>query len=165
MRRYRQRYSAPMDGARDVETVERVIASPPEAIFDLLVNPRRHRDIDGSGTVRDAKGEPERLVLGSTFGMSMRMGIPYSMRSTVIEYEENRLLAWQTRVPAPVGRFVGGRVWRYELEPVEDGTRVRETWDITDESALTKPFVRRAAAGTRKNMTATLARIEDLVTD
>jgi uncharacterized protein YndB with AHSA1/START domain len=60
----------------DVETVERVIAAPPEKIFDLLADPRRHRDIDGSGTVHEAKNAPERLALGSTFGMSMRVGIP-----------------------------------------------------------------------------------------
>ncbi len=81
----------------DVVTVERFIPAPPSKIFDLLADPSRHRDIDGSGTVRDAKAGSERLVLGSQFGMSMRMGIPYSMQSTVIELEEDRRIAWQTR--------------------------------------------------------------------
>jgi uncharacterized protein YndB with AHSA1/START domain len=148
----------------DVETVERLIPAPPEAIFDLIADPSRHRDIDGSGTVRNAKGEPQRLALGSRFGMSMKMGMPYSMVSTVIEFEENRRLAWQTRGPSALGRLVAGRIWRYELEPVEGGTLVRESWDISQESALTKPAVRRAGAVTRKNMAATLARIEELVT-
>jgi hypothetical protein len=92
------------------------------------------------------------------------MGIPYSMVSTVVEFEENRRIAWQTRGPGPIGRHVAGRVWRYELEPVDGGTRVRETWDITSESAVTKPVVRLGADKTRKNMEATLARIEELVT-
>ena len=35
----------------DVESVERVIAAPPEKIFDLLADPARHHDIDGSGSV------------------------------------------------------------------------------------------------------------------
>ena len=155
---------APVDDQRDVETVERLIPAPPEAIFELLVDPRRHRDIDGSGSVRDARGEPQRLGLGSSFGMSMKIGVPYSMVSTVIEYEENRRLAWQTRGPTPLGRFVAGRIWRYELEPADGGTLVRESWDISQESPLTKPLVRRSAAETRKNMAATLARIEELVT-
>jgi uncharacterized protein YndB with AHSA1/START domain len=143
----------------DTVRVERTIAAPPEAIFDLLADPARHREIDGSGTVRAARGESERLRLGSTFGMSMRMGLPYSMVNTVVELEENRRIAWQTRGPS-VLRVVGGRIWRYELEPVEGGTRVRETWDISQESRFTKPGVRRLAAKTRENMAATLERIE-----
>jgi uncharacterized protein YndB with AHSA1/START domain len=148
----------------DVVTVERVIPAPPEAIFDLIADPHRHHDIDGSGSVQGAKGEHQRLVLGSTFGMSMKLGVPYSMVSTVIEYEENRRLAWQTRGPTAIGKHFGGRIWRYELEPVEGGTRVRESWDISQESAATRPLVRRAAGATSKNMTATLERIEQLVT-
>ena len=153
-----------MSDERDVVTVERRIEAPPEPIFDLLVQPERHRDIDGSGTVRDPKGEVPRLGMGSRFGMSMHMGIPYSMVSTVIEYEENRRLAWQTTGPGPFGAHVGGRIWRYELEPVDGGTLVRESWDIRQESALTRPIIRRGAGQTRKNMAATLERIEKLVT-
>jgi len=40
---------------------------------------------------------------------------------------------------------------------------VRESWDISEESALTKRIVRRDADSARKNMTATLERIEQLV--
>jgi uncharacterized protein YndB with AHSA1/START domain len=148
----------------DVETVERTIAAPPEAIFAFLVDPRKHREIDGSGTVRDAKGEPEQLVLGSTFGMSMKMGLPYSMVSTVIEYEENRRIAWQTHGPTRIGKLVGGRIWRYELEPVAGGTLVRESWDISQESAATRPLVRQGAKKTRENMAKTLERIDALLT-
>ena len=35
----------------------------------------------------------------------------------------------------------GGRIWRYELEPVDGGTLVRETWDISQEASLSKPLV------------------------
>jgi len=149
---------------RDVVTVERVIPASPDAIFALIADPSRHPDIDGSGSVRGATGGAQRLGLGSTFGMSMRMGLPYRMTSTVIEFEENRRLAWQTRGPGRIGALAGGRIWRYELEPVDGGTLVRETWDIRQESAATKPVVRRAADETRKNMAATLERIEELVT-
>ena len=144
---------APSD---DTVSVERVIPAPAEKIFDLLADPARHRDIDGSGTVRDAKSGSERLALGSTFGMSMKMGIPYSMVSTVIEFDEDRLIAWQT-----TGR---GRIWRYELEPVDGGTLVRETWDISQEASLSKPLVVRGGKKTAENMDKTLARIEQLVT-
>ena len=147
----------------DVVTVERVIPAAPEAIFDLLADPARHHDIDGSGTVVAAKEGSQRLTLGSRFGMSMKMGIPYSMVSEVVEFEEGRRIAWQTRGPGRIGRHVAGRIWRYELEPVEGGTRVRESWDITQESAVSKPLVRRGAAQTEKNMAATLERIEQVL--
>jgi len=148
----------------DVETVERVIPAPPEKIFELLADPRRHRDIDGSGTVRDVKGDakdqPARLTLGSRFAMSMKLGIPYSMVSEVIEFEDGRRIAWQSRPPIG-GRLAGGRIWRYELEPVEGGTRVRESWDISQEKI--KAVVRPARKRTREAMERTLARIEELV--
>ena len=141
--------------------VERVIPAPPEAIFEILSDPDRHHDIDGSGAVVKAKQGSQRLELGSRFGMSMKVGIPYSMTSTVVELDEPRRIAWQTRGPGNLG---GGRIWRYELEPVDGGTLVRESWDITHESAFTKPLVRKGASKTRENMTATLARIDELVT-
>jgi uncharacterized protein YndB with AHSA1/START domain len=150
--------------SNDVETVERVIAAPPEKIFALLADASRHKDFDGSGTVRDAHDDaPKKLSLGSKFGMSMKLGVPYSMVSTVVEYEENRRIAWQPRPAYPVvNRLAGGRIWRYELEPVDGGTRVRESWDISQESM--KFVVKPARAKTVKNMTATLERLEELVT-
>jgi uncharacterized protein YndB with AHSA1/START domain len=153
-----------MADTADVETVERVIPAPPEAIFDLLADPNRHQEIDGSGTVRDAKGEPQRLALGSEFSVSMKMGLPYSMVSTVVEFEDNRRIAWQTRGPTRLGSWAGGRIWRYEIQPVEGGSLVRESWDISKESAITKPLVRMGGDKTRKNMAATLARIEEITT-
>lgn len=147
-----------------IVSVERTIPAPAEAIFALLADPTRHRDIDGSGTVRQAKGAAGRLGLGSTFGMSMKMGMPYSMANTVVEYEENRRIAWQTHGPGAVGGKIGGRIWRYVLEPVDGGTVVTESWDPTQESVLTRPLIGLTAGKTRSNMEATLARIEELLT-
>ncbi len=154
-----------MAASGDTASAERVIPVPPEKIFDLLADPSRHRDIDGSGTVRAAKGGAERLKMGSTFGMSMKAGIPYSMTNEVIDFEENRCIAWQTRVPYSwAEKLGGGRIWRYELEPVDGGTRVTEIWDISQEAGLTKSLVARGRAHTVENMEKTLARIEEIVT-
>ena len=145
-----------------VISVERVISAPPDRIFPLLADPARHREIDGSGTVRDAKNVPsEPLHLGSTFGMSMKAGVPYSMVNTVIELERDRRIAWQTRPPGVFGKLFGGRIWRYELEPTDAGTLVRETWDITQERG--KQIVRGAGKHTRQSMEQTLERIDVLV--
>jgi uncharacterized protein YndB with AHSA1/START domain len=147
----------------DVETVERTIPAAPEAIFELLADPRRHHEIDGSGTVQQVKDAPPRLGPGARFAMSMRFGMPYSMMNEVVEFEEGRRIAWQTRPPGRwAQKFVGGRIWRYELEPVDGGTRVRETWDISQEKL--KLLVVPMRGRTRKGMEGTLERIEEIVT-
>ncbi len=104
-----------------VISASREIAAPPEAIFDLLTDPTRHGEIDGSGMVQQARGEQQRLAMGSKFGMDMKFGfLPYRITNTVVEYEENRLIAWQ---------HFGKHRWRYELEPTEGGTMVTESFD------------------------------------
>jgi len=115
-------------------SVDRVIEAPAAAIFDVVADASRHREIDGSGSVVGPKGAvPERLSLGATFGMHMKLGVPYSMTNTVIEFEPDRRIAWQTVLAGPLGRFIGGRIWRYELEEADGGTKVTETWDISQD--------------------------------
>lgn len=97
-----------------------VVAAPPAEVFGLLADPRRHVEIDGSGTVKGMVKGPDRLSLGDRFGMRMRLGVPYVISSEVVELEPDRRIAW---------RHVGHHVWRYELEPVDGGTRVTETFD------------------------------------
>ena len=148
----------------DVVSVERTIPATPAAIFALISDPNRHQEFDGSGTVRTAKNVPDALSLGATFGMGMKVGVPYSMVNRVIEFEPDRRLAWQTTAPVKLAqKLAGGRIWRYELEPVAGGTKVTETWDITQEAAFSKGPVRRMAERTRKNMAATLERIEQVL--
>jgi len=152
-----------MTSTHDVESVERVIAAPPEKIFELLADPSRHHEIDGSGSVKEAKEGSTRLALGDRFGMSMKLGVSYSMVSEVIEFDENRRIAWQTWPPNDfAAKLAGGRIWRYELEPVDGGTLVRESWDISQERV--KFVVRPSRGKTKKAMEATLERIEQVVT-
>ena len=146
----------------NVASVERFIPAPAEQIFELLANPARHRDIDGSGTVRDADTGAARLTLGATFGMSMKAGLGYRMENEVVEFEEGRRIAWQPRPSVKfMRRFAGGRIWRYELEPAEGGTTVRESWDISQE--VHARMVRPMRGATVKAMAATLERIEQVL--
>ena len=140
-------------------SVERVIAAPPDTIFDVLADPSQHPVIDGSGTVKQTRdGTPARLSLGAKFGMSMRMGVPYAITNTVVEFEDGRRIAW---------RHIGGHRWRYELEAVGDGTRVRETYDWSTAMLGTRLYI--AATGwpkrAEKAMTHTLERLDVHVTD
>ena len=149
--------------SKDVVSVERVIPAPPEAIFALVADASRHHDLDGSGSVVALRaGAPERLSLGSVFGMSMKIGIAYSMVNTVVEYDENRRIAWKVEPPnGLMAKLSGGRIWRYELEPVDGRTRVRESWDISSDKG--RLMLRMTNAGQAKRaMEKTLERIEQL---
>jgi len=149
----------------DVLSVQRLVPSAPEPIFDLLADPAGHAAIDGGGTVKAARSGGRRLALGDRFGMDMHLGVAYSTRNTVVELDENRRIAWQTTASGPLGSVLGGRIWRYELEPVEGGTLVTESWDLSREKVTSKAVVRLTMSGaTRQNMERTLARIEELVT-
>ena len=141
-------------------SVERTVPATAQDVFALLADPQRHREIDGSGTLRDTVDGPPRLFRGARFGMGMHLGGPYQMTNTVVEFEEGRRIAWQ---PRPTNRLaalaIGGRIWRYELEPVEGGTLVRETWDIRKERFPLPLLAARSA--TRRAMTRTLERLEE----
>lgn len=131
-----------------------VVPASAAEIFDVLADARRHREFDGSGTVRDAFVDaPERLALGSKFGMKMRIVVPYSMTNTVVEFEEGRRIGW---------RHVGGHVWRYVLEPVEGGTRVTEEFDWSTNRA---PLMLKVMNAQKNNATAidkTLTRLVEM---
>ena len=143
-------------------SVERFVKAPAERVFALLADPSRHREIDGSGTLRDAKGGSTRLALGSRFGMNMKAGAPYVMVNEVVEFEADRRIAWQARPDrAWAAKAIGGRIWRYELEPRDGGTLVRETWDISQERV--PPLVWGLRGLTRLSMSRTMDRIEKLV--
>ena len=104
-----------MDG--NTVSVERVIKAPPGAIFSLLADAGKHASFDGSESVDHAAQESVPLTMGSKFAMAMRgrketLFIPYRTTNTVVEYEKDRRIAWQTTA---MGGLFGGRIWRYEL--------------------------------------------------
>jgi uncharacterized protein YndB with AHSA1/START domain len=146
-----------------VVSVDRIIQAPPAALFAIVADATRHPEIDGSGQlVKPKEGASQHLTLGSTFGMSMKMGVPYTVTNTVIEFEQDRRIAWQTVLAGPLGRFLGGRIWRYELHPVEGGTKVTESWDLSqDKQAF---FLKNPKVGqhTAASMSKTLDRLAEI---
>ena len=63
----------------------RFIKASPEAIFEVVSNSAKHSLIDGSGSVMSAReGTPTQLVMGTEFGMNMKIGVPYKMQNTVV---------------------------------------------------------------------------------
>jgi hypothetical protein len=101
-----------------------VVEADPATIFDVLVDPSQHPLFDGSDSVRGQLAGPPRLYLGATFSMRMHWAAPYVVKNTVVEYDEDALIAW---------RHFGRHVWRYELALIDGArrpsTRVTETFD------------------------------------
>jgi len=146
----------------DTITVERTIKAPAAAIFALLSDAAQHSEFDGSGTVRGTRQSSRPLTLGTRFGMSMHMGVGYRTSNEVVEFEQDRRIAWRT---TGLKGLVGGRVWRYELEPVADGTRVQETWDVSEDRQ--RFFLKRSklAPAAENGMRKTLDRIAERLED
>ena len=106
-----------------IKSARIVINAPAAKIFDLLANPRRHPDIDGTHTVVGIISGPERLFLDAKFGMNMHLGVSYRISNTVVEFEDGKLIAW---------RHLGRWRWRYQLRTLSPTqTEVTETFDGT----------------------------------
>jgi uncharacterized protein YndB with AHSA1/START domain len=139
------------DAPEHVVRVSHLVPAEPAAIFELLADPSQHALFDGSGTVRAAAtNAPERLTLGSKFGMSMKLGLPYKITNEVVEFDEPRLIAW---------RHLGGHIWRYTLEPVEGGTLVTEEFDARPARSKAGLKLMRAFDRNRTSIEATLERL------
>ncbi|MEI2775735.1 MAG: polyketide cyclase [Tetrasphaera sp.] len=123
-------------------TVERLIPASTADIFDVLSNPQRHLELDGSGFIRSDQGAQRIKAVGDVFTMNMEgdhMGGEYQTDNHVTGYAENALLAWQT---APAGTQPPGWEWVWELAAQgPDSTLVRHTYDwskVTDKDLLAK---------------------------
>ena len=140
----------------DQITVERTILAPADRIFALLSDAAKHETIDGSGTVMGTRQETRPLKLGTKFGMSMHLGFAYKTSNEVVEFEQDRRIAWKT---TGANGLIGGRIWRYELAPVDGGTLVKETWDVSEDKQ--KFFLKRSrmAPAAKIGMRKTLERI------
>ena len=125
-----------------------------QQIFDLLADPKRHADIDGSGSVKAAQSDaPTRLSLGAKFGMDMKIGAPYKITNEVVEFDEGKRIAW---------RHFGGHVWRYILEPTDGGTLVTEQFDYNGSKSQLMLRAINAPGRNKKSMIATLDRLAKL---
>jgi len=134
-----------------VVSVDRVVNASPKSIFELLADPAKHQIFDGSDTVKSSsESNPDRLVLGARFNMAMKVGIPYRITNEVVEFEEDRVIAW---------RHFGHHIWRYQLEPIDGGTKVTESFDWA--TSRFPPFYEWLGYPKRhkKNMTLTLERL------
>jgi hypothetical protein len=143
-------------GNEAIKSARIVINAPAEKIFAILSNPRRHKDIDGSHTIEENISGPDRLILGSKFGMKMHLGINYRILNTVVEYNENSLIAW---------RHLGRWIWRYELVNIgPQVTQVTESFDASRAPLIAKAWLslRKAYPWTQKAVAKTLVQLKSI---
>ena len=159
--------------SEEAVSVSRRVAAPAAAIFAVLADPRRHRELDGSGMVRGAVSGGIVSGVGDVFVMAMHFAAlgDYEMDNHVVEFEPDRRIAWE---PAPGRGHPGwtpdrpqarwGHRWIFELVPDgPEATVVTETYDCSR-----APVEARASVdGGRTwvaSMEATLARLDAVVT-
>ena len=129
------------------------IKAPVKKVFDFIANPTNHSLMDGSGMVKGVIKGPSKLYLGAKFGMKMKLGIPYVIKSQVIEFQENKVIAWQHLLH---------NVWRYELTEIDANTTlVTESWD--GRNARCKWWVDDSGTWVPKAMAKTLVKLKGLM--
>ncbi len=122
--------------------VSRRIEAPAARIFNILANPQRHMDFDGSNMLRGAVLDRRISDVGDTFTMKMhRLGDDYLMLNYVVEFEPNRRIFWEPAPgdpsraegndPSKVGIPAGYR-WGFILTPDgDDATVVTEVFECS----------------------------------
>ncbi|MFE3289371.1 SRPBCC family protein [Rhodococcus sp. NPDC059234] len=101
-----------------------VVAAAPADLFDQVADPRKHADLDGSGTVKSTVSGPQRLALGDKFSVDMRMFcLPYRITSVVTAFEPDRLIEW---------RHPFGHRWRWEFVDVTGEAGERPQTEVTE---------------------------------
>jgi hypothetical protein len=119
----------------EILIVSAVIDAPAAAVFDVLADPTTHKDIDGTGWVRDPLDPQPLSEVGQVFRVAMyHEGHPdkhYEMANQVTVLDPDRAIGWAPGGLTEDGSVeLGGWTWRYDLEPVGAGqTRVVLTYD------------------------------------
>jgi len=162
--------------------VSRRIEAPAALIFEILANPQRHMDFDGSDMIRGAVLDRPVSAVGDTFTMKMhRLGDDYLMINYVVEFEPDRRIFWEPAPgdpsraegddPSKVGIPAGYR-WGYILTPDgDDATVVTEVFDCGPLEEIRQSLLSDGGAwinGTNSvlaSMTATLERLEKISTE
>lgn len=135
------------------------IASPPDRIYDLVMDPRR---LEEWVTIHDHLEEaPEgSLRKGSRLTQCLKLaGRKFNVRWEVVENERERRVVWDGKGPVRSHARV-----IYEFEPNEDGTR----FSYTNEYELPGGPLGRVAGGavrriTAKELDGSLDRLKKLV--
>ena len=135
-----------------------VVDAPAAELFAIAADPRRHHELDGSGTVIANHVAPPKLVAGARFTTRMKMfGLPYRLTSVVTALKPDELIEWRH----PVGHH-----WRWAFTALTPTTtRVTETFDFSDAGTVKEAlkYYRRTGfvKSNAKGIEASLTRLRD----
>jgi uncharacterized protein YndB with AHSA1/START domain len=115
-------------------TATTTVSATPDEVFAVLADPSTHQAIDGTGWVRESLDGARLTAEGQNLRIAMyhdnHPDGDYQMVNTVRTFEPPRAIAWEPGQAGPDGELsYGGRFWRYDLTPAEDGTLVTLTYD------------------------------------
>ena len=111
-----------------VVSASRRVAAPAAVIFELIADPARQPEWDGNDNLAQAATGQRVHSAGDVFTMTLSQGV--DRENHVVEFDEGRLIAWR---PSEPGGVPPGHLWRWQLEPVDDGTTVvTHTYDWTE---------------------------------
>ncbi|MGB8404965.1 MAG: SRPBCC family protein [Mycobacterium sp.] len=126
-----------MENEVRVVSASRDIAAPAGQIFELIADPAQQPRWDGNDNLAQAPEGQRVTAVGDVFVMGLTLGT--SRDNHVVEFDEGKLIAWK---PSEPGQPQPGHLWRWVLEPIDDGhTRVTHTYDwtaLTDEKRLNR---------------------------
>jgi uncharacterized protein YndB with AHSA1/START domain len=118
-----------------VVQASRIVAAPADVIFEHIADPAKQPAWDGNDNLAEAADGQRVRAVGDVFSMTLT-GNGAVRDNHVVEFEEGRRIAWK---PAEQGEQPIGHLWRWELEPDGERTRVTHTYDWTqlhDETRL-----------------------------
>lgn len=122
------------ESSRRIE-VDRAIAADASAIFDVLRSPNGHVQIDASGMLMSAEGDPAGAV-GDRFVVHMDRDSlrdfdlgEYDVTVVFTTFEPDTEIAWTIdgTLQPPIGHVYG-----YRLAPIDGGTLVTSYYDWSD---------------------------------
>ncbi len=127
--------------------VTSTVDAPGGAVFTVLADPSTHKDIDGTGWLREALDAEPLTEVGQIFRIAMyhdnHPDKHYEMANKVIALEPDRVIAWEPGSEAEDGSLeFGGWTWRYDLRPAgDDRTEVTLTYDWSNVPAETREHI------------------------
>jgi uncharacterized protein YndB with AHSA1/START domain len=144
-------------------SVSRRIEAPASVVFELLANPNRHPEFDGSEMLRPGARNEVIMGVGDVFVTKMyfdAMG-DYEMHNRIVVFETDRCIAWEPGNPELARN---GSRWRFDLTPDgPEATVVTEIYDCTDSPESVRKAVDNGKAWL-DSMTKTLERLDQLST-
>ena len=111
----------------DQDTVEIVVAAPPDRVYDLVADVTRTPELSPEIVSVRWLGEATGPAVGARFEATnvSSGGKTWRNRPVVTVAERGREFAFSRTEP-----FSGTVAWRYRFEPVDGGTRVVESYEV-----------------------------------